>query len=330
MVAVSQRASFPIGENVVLFDHLIGDCLFFLYERDTEVHGALFSFMESGLENGELCLFAYDNTEGRLHPEAVFGKYIEAGKLHLLPMGEKSTLEEVKNLSSKLAELCRRVESGKDGALRVVVDFGGLPTRSNVDSILDCVRKIMEKKDKKIRMRWNRTRYKTKKLEAPFPIRAITAFNADSLPNDALRELLNLHHNAVISARNQHTMSLLNYRPPELPDLPPVEAIPRQALEFFVKKHLETIVLALLSRSPMCGYDIIRTIYQRYHTFLSQGTVYPLLYSLEGEGLLSVMKSGSPRSKVYALTEEGKRVAEGKINDFISAQKYMLESIRKP
>jgi len=81
--------------------------------------------------------------------------------------------------------------------------------------------------------------------------------------------------------------------------------------------------MALLPRSPMCGYDIIPTIYQRYHTFLSQGTGYPLLYSLEGEGLLSMVKSRSPRSEVYALTEEGK------INDFTSAQKYLLESIRK-
>lgn len=121
-------------------------------------------------------------------------------------------------------------------------------------------------------------------------------------------------------------MSLLNYRPLELSELPQVEAIPKQALEPFVKKHLETIVLYLLARAPMCGYDIIRTVYHRYYTFLSQGTVYPLLYSLERKGFLSVVKPGSPRSKVYALTEEGKRAAESRINDFISRNTYSSRS----
>ena len=329
MVAVNQRTSFPIGENVALFDHLIDDCLLFLYERGTEVHGTFFSFIESGLENGELCLFAYDNAEGRLHPEDVFGRYIETKKLHLLPMDGGDTLDEVENLNRTFARLCKRVESGNDGALRVVVDFGALPSRRSIGDILGCVKGILEKGDEKIYVRWTKTRYRTKKSEVPFPIRAITAFNTDSLPADALKELFNLHHSAVISAHNQYQMSLLNYRPPELPDLPSVGAIPKQALEFFVKKHLETIVLALLSRAPMCGYDIIRTIYQRYCTFLSQGTVYPLLYSLESKGLLSIVKSGSPRSKVYALTEEGKRAAKSRIDDFISAQKYLLESIQK-
>lgn len=85
-------------------------------------------------------------------------------------------------------------------------------------------------------------------------------------------------------------MSLLSYRSGEVPDLPSTEAIPRIALERFVKKHLETLVLSLLPRSPMCGYDLIRTIYQKYHTFLSQGTVYPLLYDrrARAEGLLRV------------------------------------------
>lgn len=54
---------------------------------------------------------------------------------------------------------------------------------------------------------------------------------------------------------------------------------------------------------------------------------YPLLYSLEGKGLLSVLKSRSPRSKVYVLTEEGQAGGGKHDKRFISAQKYLLESI---
>jgi DNA-binding PadR family transcriptional regulator len=111
--------------------------------------------------------------------------------------------------------------------------------------------------------------------------------------------------------------------------LPPVETLPRQTLARFVKRHFETIVLSMLQRNPMCGYDAIKLIYQRYHTFLSQGTVYPLFYSLQRRGLVKVVDGGSPRSKVYALTEEGGRVARDEIDGFISAQRYLLESIRK-
>ena len=329
MAFAKQRVSFPLGGKVLLFDNLKSGCFLFLYERGVEVHGALISFVENGLGNGELCLFAYDNTEGRLHPEQVFSQQIEAGKLHLFPMGKKSIREEVKELSCKFRELCRRAKPENGEALRVVVDFGSLPTRSTIGDIIDCVGKISEKKSELVRPRWNRAAYRGGRSGVPFPLRAITAFNVDSLPGDAVKELMELHDSVVISVRNEYTMSMLNFRGGALPEAPPVETLPRDALEKFVKRHLETLVLSMLRENQMCGYDVIRTIYQRYHTFLSQGTVYPLLYSLESKGLLSVVKSDSPRSKVYALTEEGKRVAEGKINDFISAQKYLLESIRK-
>ncbi|MDI6819929.1 MAG: hypothetical protein QMC89_03375 [Candidatus Hodarchaeaceae archaeon] len=71
---------------------------------------------------------------------------------------------------------------------------------------------------------------------------------------------------------------------------------------------------------------MIRSIYQRYRTFLSQGAVYPLLYSLEGKGLLVAMKFDSRAGGLCA--GRGGRAGEGgKINNFVSVQKYLLESI---
>lgn len=329
MASIKQHASLPLGGKVLLFDNLRSGCSLFLYERGVEVHGTLISFIENGLDNGGLCLFAYDNTEGKLYPEQVFREQIEAGKLQLLPMGRRSTGEEVRELNYKFRELCRRVKFKKGEALRVVVDFGSLPTRSTIGDIVNLVGEISKKNGGGTRTLRNRTAYRRWQTRNPFPLRAITAFNVDSLPGDAVKELVELHDNVVISARNEYVMSMLNFGGRGMFEALPVETLSRETLERFVKRHLETIVLALLQRNQICGYDIIRSIYQRYHTFLSQGTVYPLLYSLESKGLLEVVKSDSPRSKVYALTEEGKRVAEGKINDFVSAQKYLLESIRK-
>jgi DNA-binding PadR family transcriptional regulator len=79
----------------------------------------------------------------------------------------------------------------------------------------------------------------------------------------------------------------------------------------------------------MCGYELIRKIYQEYYTFLSQGTVYPILYAMQKRGLLKIIDSKNPRSKVYALTEKGKEEARNKINDFLKALKYIIELLEK-
>ena len=99
--------------------------------------------------------------------------------------------------------------------------------------------------------------------------------------------------------------------------------------EKFVSENLKDIVLSMLQEQPMCGYDLIKAIFQRHDVVVSQGRVYPLLYSLEGRGLLAMAKQEGERSKVYTLTDEGKRAAEREVQEFVKAQRYLLESIRK-
>ncbi|MBU4077932.1 MAG: PadR family transcriptional regulator [Euryarchaeota archaeon] len=100
--------------------------------------------------------------------------------------------------------------------------------------------------------------------------------------------------------------------------------------EDIVKNHLEIIVLSMLSDRPMSGYDLIKEIFARYNVFLSQGTVYPLLYSLKEEGILHAeFTKGDMRTKRYSPTQEGKRIIEKKINEFMVAEEYFLNSIKK-
>jgi DNA-binding PadR family transcriptional regulator len=63
-------------------------------------------------------------------------------------------------------------------------------------------------------------------------------------------------------------------------------AIPQEVVERFVKDELESIVLALLFKEPLCGTDIIKIIYNQFDVLLSPGTIYPLLRSLEKRELL--------------------------------------------
>ena len=73
-----------------------------------------------------------------------------------------------------------------------------------------------------------------------------------------------------------------------------------------------TLVLKILSERPMYGYEIATTLAKRSEDIFSlgQGTLYPLLYSLEKKGLICVdremryEKNGRKRL-YYKLTSRG-------------------------
>lgn len=99
--------------------------------------------------------------------------------------------------------------------------------------------------------------------------------------------------------------------------------------EDIVKNHLEIIILKLLSDRPMCGYDLIKEIFEKYNVLLSQGTVYPFLYSLKKDGIVNIkFMKGNMRTKIYSVTLEGKQIIERRINEFIYTEEYILNSIK--
>ena len=78
-----------------------------------------------------------------------------------------------------------------------------------------------------------------------------------------------------------------------------------------LKGHLATMVLAVIGDRPRHGYEIMKTLSERSRGIfeLGQGTVYPLLYSLEEERLIKSSEAvvdGRTR-RVYTLTIRGRR-----------------------
>ena len=74
--------------------------------------------------------------------------------------------------------------------------------------------------------------------------------------------------------------------------------------------HTSLLVLSLLSRQDMYGYQMISTLEQKLdRTFaLKEGTLYPILRELESQGAVSCYEqevSGRVR-KYYHLTRKGK------------------------
>ncbi len=94
----------------------------------------------------------------------------------------------------------------------------------------------------------------------------------------------------------------------------------KKFVDRIIKTNREVFMMSSLLDKQMCGYDLIKEIFSRCDVFLSQGTVYPVLYTLEGEGmLLAEYSKGDMRSKKYSLTLSGRKVAEKDVEDFAKA-----------
>jgi len=78
------------------------------------------------------------------------------------------------------------------------------------------------------------------------------------------------------------------------------------------------IVLEILSRGPMYGYELSQAIEQRSGDILTlgKGTLYPLLYNLEAKKLVKgkwEKNQSSRRRRYYSITSKGKgQLAEQK------------------
>ncbi|CAM3650968.1 helix-turn-helix transcriptional regulator [Cohnella lubricantis] len=74
------------------------------------------------------------------------------------------------------------------------------------------------------------------------------------------------------------------------------------------------LVLTLLDRKDMYGYEMVRELEQRSGGILNlkEGTLYPILHSLESDGLVEAYwdEQGSRPRKYYRITGKGKKQLE--------------------
>lgn len=99
-------------------------------------------------------------------------------------------------------------------------------------------------------------------------------------------------------------------------------------VERIVKANNDIFILNSLIDKPMCGYDVIREIFTKWHVFLSQGQVYPILYTLEEEGIIRAeFARGNMRSKLYFITDERREDVQRRIETFVKAMSAVLFSV---
>ncbi|MBP2133076.1 DNA-binding PadR family transcriptional regulator [Methanomicrobium sp. W14] len=71
---------------------------------------------------------------------------------------------------------------------------------------------------------------------------------------------------------------------------------------------LTILVLHFLEKEPKSGYDLLKEIAEKTEgTWVpNKGTMYPLLKSLEKEGLIRIKEIGKRSKTIYELTDAGK------------------------
>jgi len=85
------------------------------------------------------------------------------------------------------------------------------------------------------------------------------------------------------------------------------------------------VVLEVLSRGAMYGYELSEAIERRSEKVLTlgRGTLYPLLYNLEAKGLVQAYSQEQPngrKRRYYELTGKGK--------EYLAAQKEQLRQLQ--
>ncbi len=102
----------------------------------------------------------------------------------------------------------------------------------------------------------------------------------------------------------------------------------------YVKGTIKTIVLKLLSENKrMYGYEISQRVKQLSggDIELTYGALYPILYKLEGEKLLTTTSEvvDNRARKYYSLTPQGKKLAKEKVSE-LQQFTETLQSILRP
>jgi len=90
-----------------------------------------------------------------------------------------------------------------------------------------------------------------------------------------------------------------------------------------LKGSTDVLVLSILEREPMYGYQMIKEIEKESEGIFSfkEGTLYPILHSLESKGLIEsywLGKEGSRQRKYYRLTFKGKSELKEKKQEWIA------------
>lgn len=101
-----------------------------------------------------------------------------------------------------------------------------------------------------------------------------------------------------------------------------------------LKGTLSLLILSLLSRKPMYGYEIVKTVRESTDGLLQwkEGSLYPNLHKLARDKLIQGEWAGEPgsrRRRYYALTDAGRAALSEKTESWALLSRAVNQVLNK-
>jgi len=213
-----------------------------------------------------------------------------------------SLIKEFKSMNVELGiikpEELGTLENKGNCKLRIIIDAGSM----------------LDQKDHEIKERENYINELGKKQ----PLRCLCTYDVAKLDPDTIRQFA-VYHNHLQLTTNDITMLSGNFIDKS--------RLSYDSVEKMVKDNLETIILALVQKKPMCGTELIGTIHLEFNVLLSPGTIYPLLQLLKDKGLLTSDKNG--KAKTYAPARDAELKIKNIIEERIQVRKLLTNYLQE-
>jgi DNA-binding PadR family transcriptional regulator len=189
-------------------------------------------------------------------------------------------------------EEVRELETEGKRKLRIIVDAGSISNQKDAE---------VDERERYINM-----------LCGKQSINCLCTYDVSKLNPSIIRKLTVYHNRLQLTTTDLTVLS---------GDLFDRSKLSVDSMEKMVKDNLETIILALIRKKPMCGTDIIKTIHLEFDVLLSPGTIYPLLHLLEEEGLVASEKHG--KAKTYTPAEGAEPRIKSIVEEHIQAHRLL-------
>jgi DNA-binding PadR family transcriptional regulator len=210
------------------------------------------------------------------------------------PIREFNSIVELKIIKP---EEIRDLEREEKCKLRIIIDAGSIPNQNDAE---------VDERESYIN-----------ELSKKHSINCLCTYDVSKISPSIIKKMTD-HHNQL-----QLTTTDLTVLSGGLIDRSKLSA---DSIEKMVKKNLETIILTLAQRKPMCGTDIMKTIHLEFNVLLSPGTIYPLLQSMEEKGLLAFEKIG--KAKTYAPAKDAELRIKNLLNERIQAHQLLNQYLQ--
>ncbi len=266
------------------------------------------SFFQAGVSRKKLCVYAFPRREERYNFSEFFGD--DLCEIELIRGNIKMLKEEdLEAFRSDLENLQESAQEKGYTGIFLKIDYGKVR-----EEIFDKVLEIEQ---------WIHS-------SGRLPIASISSFNMNFLNQDAVDSLLRIHDSVVVTTKDGEASVAFFHRSNMKPVyVPRIDVVSSKMMEHAVKKSLRILILSLLKQQPMCGFDIIKSLMHQFNVLLSQGTVYPILYSLEKEGYLKTVVKSDNKTKLYVPTEKAHRYIDQQIKEYILAQEKILDLVSR-